>query len=81
MPSSTRTSLSRATLTLYITGMFIIAIPLFYMILQLTAHSSLSIPEVKYYANALEHVIAGLTLLSCGCYLTERVARENKKKE
>ncbi len=81
LPSKKSASLSRATLTLYITGMLIIAVPLFYMILQLTAHTTLSVPEVKYYANILEHILAGVTLLTLGCYLVERVARENKKKE
>lgn len=81
LPSQTHFSLSRITLTLYIIGMPIIAVPLFYMTMQLTAHGTLSIPEVKYYANALEHILAGLTLLTCGCYLVERVARETSKKE
>ncbi len=79
MPSKKSASLSRATLTLYIIGMLIIAVPLFYMILLLTAHTSMSVPEVKYYANALEHIVAGITLLTCGCYLVERVARERRK--
>lgn len=81
MQPSIHAPLSRITLTLYITGMLIIAVPLFYTILMLTAHTSLSIPEVKYYANILEHILAGVTLLSYGCYLVERVAREKKKGE
>ena len=79
MPQKSTPSLSRATLTLYIIGMLILAVPLFYTVLQLTAEESLSIPQVKYYANALEHILAGLTLLSAGCYLVERVAREQRK--
>ena len=80
MPSKNTTSLSRATLTLYIIGMLMIAASLFYMIVQLTAHAPLSVPEVKYFANALEHIMAGVTLLSGGCYLVERVTRESKRK-
>ncbi len=78
-PSQKNASLSRATLSLYITGMLIIAVPLFYMILQLTAHTALSVPEVKYFANVLEHILAGVTLLTLGCYLVERVVRAEKK--
>ena len=79
LPQKSRLSLSRATLLLYITGMIILAVPLFYTVIQLTAEESLNIPQVKYYANVLEHILAGLTLLSAGCYLVERVAREQEK--
>ena len=81
LPSQTHFPFSRITLTLYIIGMPIIAVPLFYMTMQLTAHDALSIPEVKYYANALEHILAGLTLLTCGCYLVERVVRKSQKRK
>jgi putative Mn2+ efflux pump MntP len=80
LPQKKSCSLSRATLTLYIAGMLTVAVPLFYMILQLTAHSSLSVPEVKYFANALEHILAGVALLTLGCYFVERVMRAEGKK-
>ena len=73
--------LSRATLALYIPGMLMIAVPLFCVIAKLSAHTTLSIPQVKYYANILEHIIAAFTLLTCGCYLVERMAREKNKTE
>jgi len=79
-PKKETPSLSRATLTLYTIGMLMIAIPLFYIVLQLSTHVSLSAPQVKYYATALEHVLAGLTLLTGGCYLVERVVRTAKRK-
>ena len=77
--STTSPTISRATRTLYIIGMLLIAIPLFYTVLCLTSHTALTVYEVKYYAKAIEHLLAGLAVLSAGCYLTERVARAKRK--
>ena len=77
--STTSSALSCATRILYIIGMLIIAAPLVYTVLCLTSHATLLVHEVKYYANALEHLLAGLTVLTAGCYLTERVSRARKK--
>lgn len=74
-------SLSRPTHILYFFGMLIIAIPLFYLTVQVTSHATLTLREVKLYALALEHILAGLTLLTGGCYLVERVCRAVRKKE
>ena len=79
LPQKNTVSPSRATLTLYVIGMLILAVPLFYTVFVLSTQGTLSIPQVKYYANVLEHIIAGLTLLTAGCYLVERVAREQRK--
>jgi hypothetical protein len=79
IPSKKSLSLSKSTLALYIMGMLTIAVPLFYMILCLTEHVPLSVPAVKYYANALEYILAGLALLTGGCYLVERVTRASKE--
>ena len=74
-------SLSRATRTVYVFGMIVIAIPLFYLATQVTSHETLTLREVKLYAAALEYILAGLTLLTGGCYLVERVARAMQEKE
>ena len=74
-------SLSRATRILYVFGMILIAVPLFYLIFEITAKSSLTVYERKVYALALEHILAGVTLLTGGCYLVERVSRASMKKE
>ena len=79
LPSKATFPLSRATQILYAIGMAILAVPLFYIVVQLGAEDTLAIPQVKYYANALEHILAGLALLTVGCYLTERVVREQRK--
>ena len=79
MSQKSSTSLSRATQALYIIGMLILAVPLFYTVVELGAQGTLSMPQVKYYAVAVEHILAGLTLLTAGCYLVERVARAQEK--
>ncbi len=72
-------SLARATRTLYACGMLLIAAPLFYLTLTVTAKEALTVPECKLYAAMLEHILAGLTILTGGCYLVERVCREKEK--
>ena len=79
LPHKSTPSLSRATLTLYIIGMLILAVPLFYTVVEVGAQGTLSMVQIKYYAGALEHIVAGLTLLTAGCYLMERVARAQRK--
>ena len=74
-------SLSRTTLTLYIIGMLTVAVPLFFLVICITAHDVLTVSQLKYYAAALEHILAGVTLLTGGCYLVERVVRAEQKKE
>ena len=81
LPPKNSFSLSRTTLVLYVIGMLIIAVPLFYLIISLTAKDALTVPELRYYASALEHILAGVTLLTGGCYLVERVVRASKEKE
>lgn len=71
--------LSRITYVLYVWGMLIVAVPLFYLALEITAKQTITVYERKLYALALEHILAGLTLLTGGCYLVERVCRANKK--
>ena len=61
--------------------MLIVAIPLFYLTVQITSEETLTVYECKLYAAALEYVIAGLTLLTGGCYLVERACRQKQKKE
>ena len=73
--------LSRATRIVYFFGMLILAVPLFYLTVQVTSHTTLTLREVKLYALALEHILAGLTLLTGGCYLVERVTRAMQEKE
>ena len=80
-PRSPSFSLSRATRILYVFGMLIVGIPLFYLTFQITSEEVLDVYERKLYAAALEYIIAGLTLLTGGCYLVERVCRAKQKKE
>ena len=68
-------SLSPATLFAYVCGMIVIGIPLFVLAAEITAHASLTVRQIKEYALMLEHVLAGLVLLTAGCYLIERIAR------
>lgn len=72
-------SLSRITYVLYILGMLTVAVPLFYLAFEITAKQTITVYERKLYALALEHILAGLTLLTGGCYLVERVCRASKK--
>jgi hypothetical protein len=74
-------SLSRATHILYVIGMLTIALPLFYLTFEITAKDFLTVYERKVYALALEHILAGITLLTGGCYLVERVSRRIRKEE
>ena len=79
--SSPSFSLSRPTLILYVLGMILISIPLFYLCFEITSKEVLTVPERKVYALALEHILAGLTLLTGGCYLVERVCRTTQNKD
>ena len=81
LPKKEGFSLSRTTLTLYIIGMLSVAVPLFYLTVSITAKDTLTVPELRYYAAALEHILAGVTLLTGGCYLVERVVRASKEQE
>ena len=75
-PSPKHARLSHITLTLYVSGMLVLAVALFFTVTELSAHTSLTVPQMKYYMTALEHILAGLTLLTGGCYLVERIARK-----
>ncbi|MBO7341204.1 MAG: hypothetical protein J6U87_00835 [Clostridia bacterium] len=72
---------SRATKTLFAIGIPVVALPLFYLMLELTAKQTLTVYECKLYAAALEHILAGLTLLTGGTYLVERVCRARQKEK
>lgn len=72
---------ARATCILYLFGMLFVSIPLFYLTFEITAKEMLTVYERKVYALALEHILAGFTLLTGGCYLVERVSRASMKKE
>ena len=74
-------SLSGATKALLATGMPLVALPLLYLTLELTAGQVLTVYERKLYAAALEHILAGLTLLTGGGYLVERVYRARQKEK
>ena len=74
-------SLFFVTRVLYVLGMLILSAPLFYLVFEITSKETLTVPERKLYALALEHILAGLTLLTGGCYLVERVCRATQKKE
>ena len=77
--NQTTASFSRATRILYVIGLFLIGVPLFYLTFEITEKHVLTVYERKVYALALEHILAGLCLLTGGCYLVERVARARKK--
>jgi hypothetical protein len=81
LPPRKSFSPSRTTLVLYIIGMLTISVPLFYLIISLTAKDTLTVFELRYYAAALEYILAGITLLTGGCYLVERVVRTSREKE
>ena len=72
-------SLSRPTRILLAIGLFLVAIPLFYLTFEITEKEILTVYERKVYALSLEHILAGLTLLTGGCYLVERVCRAKEK--
>lgn len=75
----TPSSLSLSTRILFVIGLFLIGIPLFYLTFEITEKLPLSVYERKVYALALEHILAGLSLLTGGCYLVERVSRTREK--
>ena len=74
-------SLSGATKALLAIGMPLVALPLLYLTLELTAGQALTVYERKLYAAALEHILAGLVLLTGGAYLVERVYRARQKEK
>lgn len=72
---------ARATKILFAIGMPLVALPLLYLTLELTAKQALTVYECKLYAAALEHILAGLTLLTGGAYLVERVCRARREEK
>ena len=71
--------LSGYTKTLFVSGVLLILPPLFCLAAEVFSQATLLTGTARYYAKMLEHILAALTLLTAGCYLTERVARQNEK--
>ena len=62
-------------------GYALIAIPLFLLVIEVTAAPVFSIAKAAYFLTMAEHIIAALALLTALSYLAERVAREVHKEK
>ncbi len=55
-------------------GLVLIALPLFWVILELERYPTLSLVAQARFGYMLEHILAAATLLLAGTYLVERCA-------